>query len=38
MISFYILSNRFFLYSEGLFDTRIASVTTKEHGFAVNLL
>ena len=37
MISFYILSKRFFLKREGLFDARVASVTEEEYGFAVHL-
>ena len=36
MISFYILSNRFFLKREGLSDVRVASVTKEEYGFAVH--
>ena len=35
MISFYILSKRFFLKREGLSDARVLSVTEKEYGFAV---
>ena len=38
MISFYILSKRFFLKREGLSDARLASITTKEYGFAVHFL
>ena len=36
MISFYILSKRFFLRHEGLSDARIASINKKENGFAVH--
>ena len=35
MISFYILSERFFLTRKGLSDTRIALIAKKEYGFAV---
>ena len=35
MISFYILSKRFFLKREGLSDTRVASVTKKQYGFDI---
>ena len=35
MISFYILSEIFFLKCEGLSDARVASVTKKEYGFVV---
>ena len=38
MISFYILSNRFFLKREGLSDVRVASVTKEEYGFAVHFI
>ena len=38
MISFYILSERFFLKREGLSNARIASITKKEYGFAVHYL
>ena len=38
MISFYILSNRFFLKREGLSDVRVASITKEEYGFAVHFL
>ena len=38
MISFYILSTRFFLKCKGLSDARVASVTKKEYGFAVHFL
>ena len=38
MISFYILSKRFFLKREGLPDARVASVTKKEYGFVVHFL
>ena len=38
MISFYILSKRFFLKRKGLSDVRVASRTKKESGFTVNLL
>ena len=36
MISFYILSKRFFLKRKGLSDGRVASVTKQEYGFAVH--
>ena len=36
MISFYILSKRFFLKRKGLSDTRVASITKKEYDFAAN--
>ena len=36
MISFYILSERFFLKREGLSDSRVALITRKEDGFLVN--
>ena len=35
MISFYIISKRFFLKRQGLSDVRLASITKKEYGFAV---
>ena len=35
MISFYILSKRFFITRVGLSDARVASTTKKEYGFAV---
>ena len=35
MISFYVLSERFFLKRKGLSDARVASITKKEYGFAV---
>ena len=35
MISFYILSKRFFLKCEGLSDVRVASITKQEYGSAV---
>ena len=38
MISFYILSKRFFLKREGLSDARVLSVTKSEYGFAVPFL
>ena len=38
MIIFYILSKRFFLKREGLFDERVISITKKEYGFAVHFL
>ena len=38
MISFYILSTRFFLKREGLIDARVASITKKEYGFAGHFL
>ena len=38
MISFYILSKRFFLKHEGLSDARVASITKKRYGFAVYYL
>ena len=38
MVSFYILSKRFFLKRKGLSDARVASVTKKEYGFAVHFL
>ena len=36
VISFYILSKRFFLKREGLFDPRVASITKTDYGFAVH--
>ena len=36
MISFYILSKRFFLKLEGLSDVRVASITNNEYGFAIH--
>ena len=38
MNSFYILSKRFSLRREELFDARVVSITKKEHGFAVQFL
>ena len=38
MVSFYILTKRFFLKLEGLSDARVASITKKEYGFAVQFL
>ena len=38
MISFYIISKRFFLNCERLSDARVASATKKEYGFAVHFL
>ena len=38
MISFYILSTRFFLKRKGLSDARVASITKKEYGFEVHFL
>ena len=38
MISFYILSKRFFLKRERLSDARLASITEKEYGFAIHFL
>ena len=38
MISFYMISERFFLKCEGLSDVRVASITKKENGFAVHFL
>ena len=35
-ISFYILSKRFFLKSEGLSDPRVASISKKEFSFGVH--
>ena len=34
MISFYILSTRFFLKRKGLSDAGVVSITKKEYGFA----
>ena len=36
MIIFYILSKRFFLRHEGVSDTKVASISKKEYGFAVH--
>ena len=36
MISFYILSNKFFLKRKGLSDARVVSVTKKDYGYAVH--
>ena len=36
MISFYMLSKRFFLKPEGLPDASVSSITKKECGFAVH--
>ena len=38
MISFYVLSKRFFLKLKELFDTRVVSITKQDYCFAVNLL
>ena len=38
MISFSIISERFFLKRKGLSDARVASITKKEYGFAVHFL
>ena len=38
MISFYILSKRFFLKRKGLSDAILAKITTKEYGFVVHIL
>ena len=38
LISFYILSKRFFLKREELSDARVVSLTRKEYGFAVHPL
>ena len=38
MISFGIISERFFLKHKGSFDIRVASVTKREYGFAVHFL
>ena len=38
MISFYILSKRFFLRCKGLSDARVASIAKKEYDFAVHFL
>ena len=35
MISFYVLSKRFFLKHKQLFDKKVESITKKECGFAV---
>ena len=37
MISFYILSERFFLKHKRLSDAKVASITKKEYGFAVHI-
>ena len=36
MISFYILSKRFFLKREELSDARVVSITNNEYGFEVH--
>ena len=38
MISYQILSKKFFLKCEGLFDARAALIIKKEYDFAVHLL
>ena len=38
MISFYIISKRFFLKRKGLSDAKVLSLNKKEYGFAVHLL
>ena len=38
MISFYILSKRFFLKHEEWSDARVAPITKKEYGFPVHIL
>ena len=38
MISFHILSKRFFLKSEGLSDATVASLIIKENAFAIHFL
>ena len=38
MISFYILSERFFLKRKGLSDARVVSITKKEYDFAAQFL
>ena len=38
MISFYTFSERFFLKGMRLSDARVASITKKEYGFALNFL
>ena len=38
LISFYILSKRFFLIGEELSDARVVSIIKKEYGFAVHFL
>ena len=38
MISFYILSKRFFLKCKRLSDGRVVSTTKKEYGFAVHFI
>ena len=35
MISFYILSNKFFLKHKGLSEARVVSITKNEYGFQV---
>ena len=37
-ISFYILSERFFLKRKGLSDAGVVSITKKQYGFAVHFL
>ena len=36
MISFYILSKRFFLIHKGLSDARVASITKNQYGLGVH--
>ena len=38
IISFYVLSERFFLNKKGLSNPRITSITKNEYGFSVNSL
>ena len=38
MISFYVLSKRFFLECKRLSDARVVSITKKEIGFAVDFV
>ena len=38
MISFYILSKRFFLKRKGLSNVKVVSVTKKQYGFAAHFL
>ena len=38
MISFYVLSKRFFLKRKGLSDARVVHVTKQEYDFAVHCL
>ena len=38
IISFYILSKRFFLKREELTDVRVVSITKNKYGFAVHFL